>query len=117
MFPAMLGVRGRRCLVVGGGGVALRKVQGLVAEGARVTVVSPQVVDPLEELERQGGIAIERRAYRSGEASDYMLVFAATDDREVNRKVFDDAERSGKARSLRWVITYGSAPTLGWRGQ
>ena len=50
MYPVSLEVRNRHVLVVGGGGVALRKVQGLVEEGARVTVVAPEVVEPLAEM-------------------------------------------------------------------
>ena len=51
MFPVMLNLRDRRCLVVGGGGVALRKVEGLVAEGASVTVVATEPIGALEGLD------------------------------------------------------------------
>jgi len=95
VYPVMLELRERRCLVVGGGGVALRKVQGLVEEGARVTVVAPAAVEPLEAMAAAGQISWERRQYRSAEASGYALVFAATDDREVNAQVFRDAEEAG----------------------
>ncbi len=95
MYPVMLIVRGRRCLVVGGGGVALRKVQGLVEEGAEVTVVAPVAVSHLEAMAERGVIRLERRVYTEGEAATYALVFAATDDLSVNRLVFDDAERAG----------------------
>ena len=54
MYPVMLEVRDRACLVVGGGGVALRKAQGLVEEGARVTVVAPNVVAPLAGMAEEG---------------------------------------------------------------
>jgi uroporphyrin-III C-methyltransferase/precorrin-2 dehydrogenase/sirohydrochlorin ferrochelatase len=91
----MLSVKDRPCLVVGGGGVALRKVQSLVAEGARVTVIAPQAVEPLEAMARRAEIVLEARAYRDGEAADFLLVFAATDRRDVNRRVFEDAERGG----------------------
>jgi len=91
MFPIMLVVRDRSCLVVGGGGVALRKVQGLVEEGARVTVVAPEVVAPLQALAERGLVQLERRRYAPPEAARFALVFAATDEREVNRRVFDDA--------------------------
>jgi uroporphyrin-III C-methyltransferase/precorrin-2 dehydrogenase/sirohydrochlorin ferrochelatase len=95
MYPVSLEVKDRRVLVVGGGGVALRKVQGLVEEGARVTVVAPEVVAPLTEMAERGEIVIERRAY-SGEADhSWCLVFAATDDRETNARVFHDAEDAG----------------------
>jgi len=94
LYPVTLEVKDRRCLVVGGGGVALRKVQGLVEEGARITVVAPEVVEPLTEMADRGEIDLERRPYR-GDANDgWALVFAATDDRETNATVFRDAEEA-----------------------
>ena len=95
MFPVMLRVEGRRCLVVGGGGVALRKVQSLVAEGAQVTVVAPEVVEALQEMAQRDQLTLERRTYGAGEAADYALVFAATDCRDVNRQVYEDADGAG----------------------
>lgn len=95
MYPVMLEVHERRCLVVGGGGVALRKVEGLWAEGAHVTVVALEPVPGLERLAGDPTVVLERRAYREGEAAEYALVFAATDDREVNAQVFRDAEAAG----------------------
>jgi len=80
---------------VGGGGVALRKAQSLVAEGAYVKVVAPDVVEPLEELARRGQLILKKRPYRRGEAADFALVFAATNHREVNRRVFEDADWAG----------------------
>jgi uroporphyrin-III C-methyltransferase/precorrin-2 dehydrogenase/sirohydrochlorin ferrochelatase len=95
MYPVMLDVSERECLVVGGGSVALRKALGLIEEGARVTVVAPEVVGPLEELSDEGSLTIEHREYAPGEAASYALVFAATDDRGVNSRVFDDADHAG----------------------
>jgi len=95
MYPVMLDVNGRSCLVVGGGGVALRKALGLVDEGARVTVVAPEVVEPLDAMAAAGRLVVERREYRPGEAESFILVIAATDDRRVNRQVFQDADGAG----------------------
>jgi uroporphyrin-III C-methyltransferase/precorrin-2 dehydrogenase/sirohydrochlorin ferrochelatase len=95
MFPVMLDVTSRACLVVGGGGVALRKALSLVEEGARVTVVAPAAETEMEELARRGSVRLERRWYRGGEAAGYALVFAATDDPEVNRQVHADARAAG----------------------
>jgi uroporphyrin-III C-methyltransferase/precorrin-2 dehydrogenase/sirohydrochlorin ferrochelatase len=95
MFPVMLDVTSRACLVVGGGGVALRKALSLVEEGARVTVVAPAAETEMEELARRGSVRLERRWYRGGEAAGYALVFAATDDPEVNREVHADARAAG----------------------
>jgi uroporphyrin-III C-methyltransferase/precorrin-2 dehydrogenase/sirohydrochlorin ferrochelatase len=95
MYPVSLDVKNRRCLVVGGGGVALRKVQGLVADGAKVTVVSPEVVEPLAGMTETGEIELERRKYAGDVARGWALVFAATDDREVNELIFRQAEAAG----------------------
>ncbi|HTS03271.1 MAG TPA: siroheme synthase CysG [Thermoanaerobaculia bacterium] len=94
----MLSVAGRTCLVVGGGVVALRKVEGLLDEKARVTVVAPDPVPALEALARDGAIVLERRPYTPGEAGAWALVFATTDRRDVNRQVARDANEAG-----RWV--------------
>lgn len=75
--------------------MAVRKVESLVAEGASVTVVAPAPQPRLEVLAEAGTIGLERRPYRPREAAGFVLVFAATDDREVNRRVFEDAEASG----------------------
>ena len=95
MYPVTLNVRGRRCLVVGGGAVALRKVLGLLEEGAKVTVITPEAVPDIEAQARDGRVSMESREYRAGDAGGYALVIAATDHREVNRQVFEDAEKVG----------------------
>jgi precorrin-2 dehydrogenase / sirohydrochlorin ferrochelatase len=90
-YPVNLVLEGRSCLVVGGGGVARRKVEGLLACGAAVTVVAPEVDPQLAALP----VRIERRPYEEGEAAGYRLVIAATGDRAVNQRVYDDGEAAG----------------------
>ena len=92
LYPVGLVLDGRPCLVVGGGRIAARKVAGLVACGASVTVVASDVCD---ELASCAGVRIERRRYRSGEAAGYRLVVTATGDEHVAQQVFDDAEAAG----------------------
>ena len=82
LYPVGLVVAGRRCLVVGGGAVALQKVRELVACGAVVDVVAPEVCDELSALD---GPAVHRRPYRRGEAADYRLVLTTTGDPDVDR--------------------------------
>jgi uroporphyrin-III C-methyltransferase/precorrin-2 dehydrogenase/sirohydrochlorin ferrochelatase len=91
VYPVSLELRGVRCLVVGGGPVGTRKVDGLLAEGADVTLVSPEGGPALEALVREGRLTWERRVYAAGEAATYGLVIAATSSRDVNRTVFEDA--------------------------
>ncbi len=95
MFPVMLQLDGRQALVVGGGGVALRKILGLLDENADVTVVAPEVVATVTALADDGRITLRCRSYTAGEVAGYALAFAATDDREVNRRVFEDATAAG----------------------
>jgi len=72
------------CLVVGGGTVALRKIESLIASGAKVKVVSPQALPEIEALEE---VEIIRRAFRSEDLHGRFLVISATDDRSVNEEV------------------------------
>ena len=95
MYPVMLNLQGQRCLVVGGGGVALRKVQGLLTEDAEVTVVAPEPIQPLGDLARGNQIVLQNREYHPSDIPGNLLVFAATSDKAVNRRVFEDAEREG----------------------
>ncbi len=91
----MLSLEDNPCLVVGGGRVALRKVEGLLSEGAMVTVVAPDVEEELEAMAAMETIRLERRPYRSGETAGYFLIMAATSDNQVNRQVYRDAKECG----------------------
>jgi len=95
MFPVMLQLNREQCLVVGGGKVAHRKIRSLLAEGALVTVIAPSVIEAIMHLAESGDIDLQERPYVSGEAAGYALVFAATDERPVNRRVFQDARDAG----------------------
>jgi uroporphyrin-III C-methyltransferase / precorrin-2 dehydrogenase / sirohydrochlorin ferrochelatase len=95
MYPIMLDLCDRRCLVVGGGGVAVGKVEGLLAEGARVTVVAPRAVASLERRARDGVIALHRRAFVDDDLEGFQLVFAATGDHAVNQEVVRAAHARG----------------------
>ena len=89
-YPAGLRLAGRRVVVVGGGHVAQRRVPTLLAVGAEVTVVSPEVTPAIEGLGDE--ITLVLRGYRSGDLAGAWYVIAATDDREVNELVSAEAE-------------------------
>jgi precorrin-2 dehydrogenase/sirohydrochlorin ferrochelatase len=90
-YMACLDLRGRRCVVVGGGTVGAEKARGLLACGAEVTVVSPELDGELRTL----GVTWRRGRYRRDDLRDAFLVIAATADRSVNERVHRDAEARG----------------------
>jgi siroheme synthase-like protein len=92
-YIACLRLEGRSCLVVGGGDVGLEKVEGLLACGASVRLVSPRAISALEELAREGSIAWERREFAPEDLEGSFLAIAATGDTEVNIGVYEEAER------------------------
>ena len=94
MDPYLLGLRlaGRRVLVVGGGGVASRRVPALLAAGAEVLLVSPEIAASLEDLAAAGRIRWAARGYQAGDCAGAWLVCACTDDPEVNAAVTAAAE-------------------------
>jgi uroporphyrin-III C-methyltransferase / precorrin-2 dehydrogenase / sirohydrochlorin ferrochelatase len=87
MYPAFLRLEGRRVVLVGGGVVAAAKLEGLLAAGAAVTVVAPEI---RPELER-AGVVLERRAFEPGDLDGAWWVVAAAPP-VVNKQVLDAAE-------------------------
>ena len=95
-MPVSVALTDRPVLVVGGGKVALRKIEIIMEYGARVTVVAPEADDKVKYFGESGKITLHLRDYQSPEAGDYYMVIGASDDMEVNRRVSDDARAAGK---------------------
>ncbi|WP_386044084.1 precorrin-2 dehydrogenase/sirohydrochlorin ferrochelatase family protein [Tumebacillus lipolyticus] len=96
MYGAFLRLKGRSCLVVGGGPVAERKVISLLECGADVTVIAPQGTDFIVKRAEDGTIRWEARPFQSGDATPFSLIIAATDSVEVNRQVYEEGEANGR---------------------
>ena len=94
-YPVMLDLSSRHCLVVGGGAVAERKVEGLVEAGARITVVSPSLTHPLLRLATDAQLRWRPREYVTGDAEGFVLVMVATDDVSVNAAVAAECRERG----------------------
>src|ERR1700724_115542 len=93
-YIACLRLRGRRCVVVGGGEIGLEKVEGLLACDGEVTLIAPEALPALQEYAREGSIRWERRPYAgAADLEGVFMAIAATDDTDVNIAVYDDAER------------------------
>ena len=94
MFPIMLNIRGRKCTVAGGGNVAERKVKTLLKYGADVTAVSPVFKDEFPNVKRL------EKEYSSSDIENSFLVIAATDNKEVNQTIYNDAKKRNILVSL-----------------
>lgn len=95
-YPVALDVHAKRCLVVGGGTIAAEKVEGLLAAGAEVVVVSPSVLPPVARHAAEGEIALHQRVYRDGDLDGVFMAIAATDDMAVNAEI----ARQARARNI-----------------
>jgi uroporphyrin-III C-methyltransferase / precorrin-2 dehydrogenase / sirohydrochlorin ferrochelatase len=94
-FPLFADLRGRPCLVVGGGEVALRKVRLLLEAGAAVTVNAPDLHPVLSEWRQAGRLSHEPGGFRPELLAGRVLAIAATDERAINRQVWAEGERRG----------------------
>jgi precorrin-2 dehydrogenase / sirohydrochlorin ferrochelatase len=106
LYIACLNLEGRPALVVGAGSVGLEKINGLLACGARVKVVAPDVHADVAELSDVGAIEVQRRAYTAADLDGCFLVVAATSDTGLNTRIYEDAE----ARSM--LVNVVDVPAL-----
>ncbi len=93
-YPIFLNVNGKKCVVVGGGQVALRKVKALLDHGANVEVISPEICSELDKLAKNGGVAVLRRRYQPGDLRGAFVVVAATDDHIINLAVAKESKET-----------------------
>lgn len=90
-YPLFLNISEKRCVVAGGGSVALRKVKTLLEHGAEVIVISPDLCSGLTGLAENGQIQVHRRQYRQGDLKDVFIAVAATDNKDINREIMNEA--------------------------
>jgi len=95
VYPAGLVIRNRRCAVIGGGPIAEGKVRALLEAGGAVTVISPRLTPALDEWAQAERLRHLARRYRPGDLAGVWLAIAATDDRQTNRQVWQEAEERG----------------------
>ncbi len=91
-FPVFLNLKGRSCIVIGGGKVAERKVRSLLKTGANIKVISPQFTEGLKNLSKGGGkvtgrLKLIKRPFRMQDLKGVFLVIAATSSREIHKKI------------------------------
>ena len=91
-YPILLDLEAKKCIVIGGGKVAQRKVSSLIKCGAFVSVVSPQITKGLVELARKKKIFLIKENYQKKFLKGAFLVVAATNNKAINLKVSQDAK-------------------------
>lgn len=89
-YPINLNIENQKCVVVGGGKVALEKILGLLEAGAAVEVIAPKVSPEVEKLFAEKKIFLRRENYSPEKISDGKILIAATDSHELNRKILSD---------------------------
>lgn len=94
-YPIFLKAQGKKCVVIGGGTVALRKINSLLECRAKVTVISPMVCPEISQLSEQRIIRLLERDYRTGDLKNAMMAIVCTDSKKVNRKAADEARKAG----------------------
>lgn len=94
-FPLLINLQKFPCLVVGGGEVALRKVKVLLDYNASITVLSPRICNPLSVLIKTKNIKLIKKYYSKEYLKEFKIVFSVTDDREVNKTIYDDCNKAG----------------------
>lgn len=96
VYPiGLIGLEARKTVVVGGGKVAARKVTGLLEAGAQVTVISPAFVPELRVQAGSRRVTLTARAYQAGDLADAFLVIAATNNADINERVWQEAQDRG----------------------
>jgi siroheme synthase-like protein len=92
-FPILLNIHGKKCVIVGGGPVALRRTKALLECGAIIRIISPSLCSELARLAVGKKITVMSKNYEAEDLLGAFLVIAATDDTETNRKVAKEARK------------------------
>ena len=94
-YPVFLNLKGRRCIVIGGGRIAEGKVLKLIDTGAKIIVISPDATPAIQDAASAGDIEFNPRKYQAGDLEGAFLAIAATNDHLVNQDIFEEAESLG----------------------
>lgn len=92
-YPIYIDIEERDVVIVGGGNVCARKAETMMKYGARVTIVSPEFTEEIEEWARAGKLALKRKTYEETDLDGAVLVIASTDHQSVNEQVAADCRR------------------------
>ncbi|WHE08315.1 bifunctional precorrin-2 dehydrogenase/sirohydrochlorin ferrochelatase [Thermoanaerobacterium thermosaccharolyticum] len=86
-YPIMLNIKNKKCLVIGGGNVAYRKILSLLEFGGTVTAIAPKFIKDIWELSKNNRIELIDRKYQKNDVQNYNLVIVATNDKMLNKEI------------------------------
>ncbi|MEG1727614.1 MAG: bifunctional precorrin-2 dehydrogenase/sirohydrochlorin ferrochelatase [Acidaminococcaceae bacterium] len=112
-YPLYLNLKGKTCLVVGGGQVAARKIKRLLSSAASVTVLAPQLTPALNALVSSGQLIWKKQLFIAGETAGFFLVIAATDKPATNALVAAEANAHGQLCNITSAPEQGNCITPG----
>ena len=94
-YPVFLNLEGKRCVIIGCGIIAEGKISKLKETGAQVTIISPDATPTIQKMAKKGVVEWTARKYQTGDLEGAFLGIAATDVRQVNQQIFQEAEELG----------------------
>ncbi|MDI3478114.1 MAG: precorrin-2 dehydrogenase [Thermoanaerobacterium sp.] len=86
-YPIMLNISNKKCLVIGGGNVAYRKILSLLEFGGIVTAIAPKFIKDIWELSKNNRIELIERKYQKNDVQNFNLVIVATNDKMLNKEI------------------------------
>lgn len=92
LFPAFIDIKGKKCVVVGGGRVAERKIKTLLQYDAKITLISPEINENLRKIVEKGQIEYIKKQFSKEDIKDAFLVVAATSDERLNTEIAKNAK-------------------------
>lgn len=93
LLPLFHNLNGRRCMMVGGGSVALRKIRPLIEVGAKVEIIAPEINTAITDLAEKHSLCLYQRKFNNADLEGAALVIAATDDKQLNKQVSEQAQK------------------------
>ncbi len=93
LLPLFHNLNGRRCVMVGGGSVALRKIRPLIEVGAKVEIIAPEINTAIIDLAEKHSLCLYQRKFNNDDLEGAALVIAATDDKQLNKQVSEQAQK------------------------
>ncbi|MCX7923579.1 MAG: bifunctional precorrin-2 dehydrogenase/sirohydrochlorin ferrochelatase [Clostridia bacterium] len=95
VFPLFINLKNKKCIVIGGGNVAERKIEALLEFNADITVISPKITTKLNEMHKEQRFTLIREEYRKGMLQGAFLVIAGTSDNSLNELIYKEATDKG----------------------